>query len=259
MRALLVDDEPLALRGLALRLAPHADVEIVGTCENGREALAAVAALRPDVVFLDVQMPGLDGLAVVRALPGPPTPLVVFVTAYDRYALAAFAAHALDYLLKPLDPDRLADVLDRVRAHLHREQRLDQAERLRALLAAWEGPAPVQEAPAPPARFLVRTGARLVPVDEAEVRWIEAMGDYVRLHTRDGRAHLLRETMHALADRLDGRRFLRLHRSTIVAADALRELRTLGHGDVLAVLDDGTTRRVGRAYRAAVNAHIGRG
>ncbi len=215
------------------------------------------ARSRPDVVFLDVQMPGLDGFGVLAALPAEGRPLVVFVTAYDRYAVAAFEAQALDYLLKPLDPDRLAAALDRLRAHRHREQRLAHAEKLRALLGAWPTEAPPPPEPVP-ARLLVRTPGKLVSVAAERVRWVEAVGDYARLHLDDGRTHLLRETLTALAARLGPHRFVRLHRSTLVAVEELREIRALGHGDALAVLHDGTTRRIGRAYRAALEARLGR-
>ncbi len=250
IRALLVDDEPLVRRGLRQALAEVApDVEVVGEARHGAEALEQVAALGPALVFLDVQMPGMDGLAVARALAAGDGPLVVFVTAYDQYALEAFEVHAVDYLLKPFDAGRLRTALERVRRRLGEERGGEGAARLAALL---ERLAPRAEAPV---QFLARVGTRAVVVPAESVEWFEAADNYVRLHTADG-VHVVRETLRGLEERLDARQFARIHRSTIVNLRRVRELRALPSGDCTVRLASGAEVALSRRFRAAVEARL---
>lgn len=261
IRTLIVDDEPLARRGLELRLAAHADVVVVGQAGNGREAAGALAALQPDLMLLDVQMPEVDGFALLRGLPAEQMPVTVFVTAYDQYALAAFGASAIDYLLKPVDEARLAQALDRVRAQLAAREAQGHRDRLLHLLAHLSGRPALQlhealdgalapGAPAPE-RLTIKDGARLVRLEQAAVQWIDAAGDYLCIHTPD-ETFVLRATLRDMEQRLDPRRFQRIHRSTIVNTDRVRELRAHQNGEYFVVLDGGQTLKLSRSYRDKV-------
>jgi two-component system LytT family response regulator len=247
IRALIVDDEPLAREGLTLRLAGHADIAIIGEAGDGQEAVRQILALEPDVVFLDVQMPGLDGFGVLRAVAGRHLPRIVFVTAHDRHALAAFDAHALDYLLKPVSDERFADALRRVREKRTRDAAPADAEKLARLVDALEDGA----AASPVRRFAVREGRRVLLLPAAEVDWIRAQANYAELHAR-GRAWLVRTTLHDLERRLDPVAFARIHRSLIVRLDAVRDLHPGPHGDWDVRLNDGTLLRMSRTYRERV-------
>lgn len=257
LRTLIVDDEPLARRGLQLRLAGEPDVRVVGECGNGEEALRAVSALEPDLMFLDVQMPGLDGFDTLRALPASQMPLVVFVTAYDHYAIRAFEAAAVDYVLKPIDDSRLQQALYRVRQQ-HRERNAEaHCARLLGLLGEATGrPAltldeALESTPGPtlPAgRLSFRDGDRVVRVLPAEIRWVDAAGDYMCIHTESG-THVVRMTLRDLETRLDPARFARIHRSTIVAVDRVRELRSHINGEYFVILDSGQQLKLSRSYR----------
>jgi len=263
LRTLVVDDEPLARRGICARLQRVPYVEVVGDCENGREAVDAIRSLAPDLVFLDVQMPGLDGFDVLRAVGAAAMPSVIFVTAFDEHALRAFDVHALDYLLKPIDDDRFYQAVER--AYTHHAQRRDSAvgRRLSALLTDVKPIAARQEekrpipAPSPAAeRFVIKTGGRIFFVKAEEIDWIEAAGDYVCLHV-GVQSHLLRETMAAMDERLDPHRFLRIHRSTIVNAERIRELRAHYNGEYRMLLHDGTELKTSRSYRDRLQAFFG--
>ena len=242
IRVLIVDDEAPARAKLRRFLAADPEVEVVGEAGSGTEAVEAVRALAPDVVFLDIQMPGLDGFGVVAALEGEALPQVVFVTAYDEFAVKAFEVHAVDYLLKPFGPDRferaLARVKERVRAR--RDDGLDR--RLRTVLAA------VTRRPTYLERILVPDGGKSVLLEVSRIDWIEAEGNHVRLHVGPA-SHLVRATLAALEERLDPARFLRIHRSRIVNADRIREVHPWSHGDQLVVLRDGTELIMSRRYR----------
>jgi two-component system LytT family response regulator len=244
LRVLVVDDEPLARDSVRLALAADPDVLVVGECDDGDSAVDAIAALAPDLVFLDVQMPGLDGFQVIERVGAARMPLVVFVTAYDRHALKAFEVHALDYLLKPFDDARLREALARAR-----RDGAGLAERLTALVErmAREGAA----RGAYVTRFVVRRGDRATPVRAEDVDWIEADGNYVVLHVR-GAAHRLRTSLGALAAQLDPRRFARIHKSTVVNLDRVRELQPWFGGDYVAILVDGRQLRVSRSFAASV-------
>jgi two-component system, LytTR family, response regulator len=261
IRTLIVDDEPLARRGLALRLGEHADIELVGQCSNGADAVRAVAELGPALLFLDVQMPELDGFDTLRAIPPGQRPLVVFVTAYDQHAVQAFEAHALDYLLKPLDSERLAQSLDRVRDSLAERGAADQQDRLLQLLRELSGRPglslddALDLQPGSDARsrevLTVRDGSRRVRVPIASIRWIEAAGDYMCVQT-DSETHVVRATLRELETQLDGSRFQRVHRSTIVNIDRVRAMRSHINGEYFLELDCGRELKLSRSYRDKV-------
>ncbi|WP_018973078.1 LytR/AlgR family response regulator transcription factor [Rudaea cellulosilytica] len=259
IRTLIVDDEPLARRGLELRLRRHADIEIVAEAGNGRQAFHAISTLRPQLMFLDVQMPGIDGFELLRALPATQIPLTVFVTAYDQYALAAFAASALDYLLKPVDDARLDESIERARARLGARKTEDHYERLLKLIATLpEGAkskldahlADDAELPAT-SKLTVKDGHRLLRIDIETIRWIDAAGDYMCIHAGDD-THVLRGTMQQLERRLDPRRFARVHRSSIVNLARVREMRPHLNGEYFLVLDSGHELKLSRSYRDKV-------
>jgi two-component system LytT family response regulator len=261
LRVLIVDDEPLARRGVRARLLAlgGGGLEIVGECAGGRDAVRAIGELAPDLVFLDVQMPGLDGFGVIEAVGAERMPAVVFVTAYDQHALRAFDAHALDYLLKPIDDERFAVAVSRARQRVAERRsgaRADAlAARLAAALAGLGAPAAAPES-ASGDRLVVRDRGRVLLIDPAEVDWVEAEGDYVRLHV-GGRGHLHRETMAAMEARLGPRRFARIHRSAIVNVDRVREVRPRGDREYTVVLRDGTRLGLSRGYRDRMRALLG--
>lgn len=238
MRALIVDDEPLARRGVLLRLAKCKDVEVLGECSDGPSAIEKILELSPDVVFLDVQMPIMDGFEVLRSLPEGNLPAVIFLTAYEKHALQAFEVHALDYLLKPVDDERFAAAVERVRKLLDSASRLEAAQRLVHLLGSSGKYL---------SRFVVQTGSRLQIVPAEDTDWIGAAGDYAELHVR-GRAHLVRETMNSLEQKLDPEKFLRIHRSRIVRTACILELRSIGNREHVVKLSDGSEHRSSRTY-----------
>ena len=249
LRVLIADDEPLARRGLRGWLASDPDLTVVAEARNGAEAVELIRAHRPDLVFLDVQMPGLDGLGVLSALGSDLPPAVVFVTAFDQYALQAFDHHAVDYLLKPVEEGRFRTALARARARVTAGRPDAQ---LRSLLAEWR-PAAAQWLELIP----TRSGSKvtLVPVDEVE--WFEAADNYVRVHA-GGRRHVMRETMKALDGRLDPKRFVRVHRGAIVALARIKELEALPSGDYRITLTGGATVPLSRTYVDAFEARVGR-
>jgi two-component system LytT family response regulator len=212
--------------------------------------VAALQENRPDLVFLDVQMPLLDGFGVLEAADLEPMPVVVFVTAHDRYALKAFEVHALDYLLKPFDRDRFRTALERAKAQVRREQGDPVSQRLAALLQD------VKETRRPQERLVVKSGGRIYFVRVEDIDWIEAAGNYVRLHTGK-EDHLLRESMSGLEARLDANQFLRIHRSTIVNIERIRELQPAFHGDYAVILRDGTELTLSRGYRDKLQELLG--
>jgi two-component system LytT family response regulator len=255
LSACIVDDEELARRGIRSRLSSHDDVSVVAECESGREAVDAIRAHDLDLVFLDVQMPGLDGFDVIDAVGVDAMPVVIFVTAYDEHALRAFDVHALDYLLKPLDEERFTEALNRARTRIAEQDAGQFEDKLAGLLSGLDDEAPsVPEEGGPTDRFVVKTGGRVRFVKAEAVQWVEAAGDYVQLHTAD-KKHLLRKTMTQMEDALPPDQFLRIHRSTIVNVDFLREMRPYGsNGEYTAVLKDGTKRKLSRTYRDEVDS-----
>lgn len=256
IRTILVDDEALAIQGLELRLASHPDVEIVDRCRNGREAIRSIKTHKPDLVFLDVQMPGFDGFGVIEGLMDIEPPLIVFVTAFDEFALKAFEAQALDYLLKPVDEARLAATLQRVRERLAERRASDETGRLRNLLktVAPQAVSNTQE-DVGPGRYEkllnVKDRGQIFRVDVESIERIDAAGDYMCIHT-GGQTLILRETMKDLERRLDPRRFRRIHRSTIVNLDQVRQVRPHTNGECYLILSSGAQVKVSRSYRDVV-------
>lgn len=265
LRTVIVDDEPLARERIRSLLKRHRDVEIAAECADGQAAVAAIARVAPELVFLDVQMPRMDGFEVLRAIlprqwngarvkPGaesaaPPAPAIIFVTAYDQYALRAFDANALDYLLKPFDRERFDRALARARHQIESEKRGHLSARLEALVRALE--------PAP--RFLdrlvVRNAGRVVFLKADEMDWIEASGNYAGLHC-GAETHWIRETMATLESKLDPARFVRIHRSAIVNLDRVKEIQPSFHGDGIVLLRGGKRLPLSRNYREKLHQHL---
>ena len=267
IRAIIVDDEPLARRGLELRLGEAADVEIVRQCANGREALAAITELQPDLMFLDIQMPGMSGFDVVKQVPQESLPMIVFVTAFDRFAIEAFEAHALDYLLKPVDETRLERALDRVRAQYQQRQAVAQREQLMAMLADLTGKGEIEPGSVPgvvgvaPRRYAtmlpIRVGRETIRLDVAAIDWIDAAGDYMCVHAA-GQTHVLRATMKELEEMLDPDVFQRVHRSTIVNLARVRALRPHLNGECFLKLESGQEVKLSRSFRDKVELLLDR-
>jgi two-component system LytT family response regulator len=242
IRTLIVDDMLLARKRVRRYLSADPELEIVGECADGQAAVAAIENLSPDLLFLDVQMPELDGFGVLEAIGAKRMPTVIFVTAYDQFALRAFEVHALDYLLKPFDRERVRKALERAKAQLrHRDSNvLD--ERLQALLKDLKTDSRYLK------RLAVKTAGRTVFLLAKEIDWIESAGNYLKLHA--GReSHLLRERMSQLETRLDPAKFVRIHRSTLVNIDRIREMQPLFNGDQLITLRDGKQLTMSRTYR----------
>ena len=261
IRTILVDDEPLAIQGLELRLHVHDDVDIIAKCQNGREAISAIKTHKPDLVFLDIQMPGFDGFSVVQGLMDVEPPLFVFVTAYSDHAIRAFEAQATDYLMKPVEEARLAETLDRVRQRLSERQSVGEASRLKEALAehAPEAAAEMSEGgngeQPSSSRFEkminVKDQGQIFRVDVDTIELIEAAGDYMVIKT-GANTLILRETMKDLEKRLDPRRFQRIHRSTIVNLDLVKQVKPHTNGECFLVLDSGSSVKVSRSYRDVV-------
>jgi len=245
LRAVIVDDEPLARQGVRQQLERHAEVTVVGEAGDGEAAIAVIEGTAPDLVFLDIEMPGLSGLEVVRCLEMPALPLVIFVTAYDQYAVEAFGACALDYLLKPIDPERFDATLARVRERVGGEMAPD----LRGLSAdiGRRGRRP---------RLVIREGGNLKIVPVAEIEWVEAADNYVVLHTEGGR-HLWRRSLSGVEEELAGCGFVRAHRSSLVRVEAVRELRSGERGDFVLVLASGVQVKGSRRFRDGVVEALG--
>jgi two-component system LytT family response regulator len=250
LRVLIADDEPLARDCIRLALGAERDVEVVAECADGGEAVEAIRRLGPDLVFLDVQMPGLDGFGVVERVGAERMPPIVFVTAYDEHALRAFALHAVDYVLKPFDDRRFRETLRHARRQLRLERESELGRRLAALVrdyaALGAGPAGGYAT-----RVLVRHGERSHFVATDEIDWFEAAGNYVRLHAGP-RTELIRTTLARLLLQLDPKTFARIHRSTIVNLSRVREVHPWFGGDYVATLTDGQELRVSRSYRDAL-------
>ena len=249
IRTLIVDDEPLARERLVSLLATEADIEIVGTCRDGEEAVTSIVDLTPDLVYLDVQMPQMDGFEVIEAVGFERMPLVIFVTAYDQHALRAFQVRALDYLLKPFDRERFTDALQRARKQIERNETGDIGRRLLALVKDLRRDQPRAE------RLVVKSGGRLFFLRADEIDWVEAAGNYVRLHVGTT-AHLLRETMNAIEGRLDPEKFFRIHRSRIVNMERIQELQPWLNGEYSVLLRTGTRLTLSRGYREKLQDRI---
>lgn len=255
VRAIIVDDEKPARRRLRELLEKQPDIAIVAECSNGAEAVRKIRALQPDLLLLDIQMPGLDGFGVVEAIGAAQMPATVFVTAYDRYALKAFEVSALDYLLKPFSDERFERSLARVLSFVRTQQREDLSHRILSLLDQIQPKQP-QNTCAPLDCLMIKNGGRVHFLRVKEIDWIEAAGVYVQIHTA-GKTWLHRISLGELEAKLDARRFLRIHRSTIVNLQRIREFHPHSHGDFMVVLRDGTELKLSRGYRQKVEASLG--
>lgn len=265
LTAIIVDDESLARRGLGLRLQHIPDVDVVGECANGQEALEAIARLAPDLVFLDIQMPGIDGFEVVRQLQSDNMPMVIFVTAFDQYAVDAFKVHAVDYVLKPVDDDRLHEAINRAVAHHQQEESERVKQRLIELMMGMTGASASSiesmaqasgEQPNWPEKLTIRDGSDMRLVKTADIRWVDAAGDYMCIHA-SGQTHIMRTTMKQLESMLNPAQFLRIHRSTLVNSEHLSGAQTLPSGEYMLTLEDGAQLKVSRGYRSRVKQLLG--
>jgi len=262
VRTIIVDDEVLSRRGIEIRARELGDFEIVAQCANGREALAAIQQYKPDLVFLDIQMPGMSGFEVLAHLPQESFPLVVFVTAYDQYAIQAFEARAIDYLLKPIDERRFAEAVERVREHLRARSAAAQRDRLMQIIAEITGCGELALdellergrmalGGGRPEVLPIRQGRETVRVPVASIQWIDAAGDYMCIHA-GGETHILRGTMKELEELLDPKLFQRVHRSTIVNLRLVRSLRAHMNGEYFLTLEGGHELKLSRTYRDKV-------
>jgi two-component system, LytTR family, response regulator len=257
IRVIIVDDEPLAREGVLFQLRNESDIEVVAECEGGTAAIKAINALKPDLVFLDIRMPKVSGIDVIKAIGVDHMPLVVFLTAYEEYAVEAFHLNAMDYLLKPIEKERFQESLQRVRSQLAKNRLASHSNSLSKLLAALGHSAvPMDVAITDaPTRIAVKLAGQIHFVRPDEINWIESEGDYVNLHT-DQRAHLVRETMQVMEKRLQAHGFQRIHRSTIVNLDKVRNLIASDSGDYEVQLQNGQRLKIGRNYRDALYARM---
>jgi two-component system LytT family response regulator len=257
IRTILVDDEKLAIQGLQLRLEKHPEVEIIDTCSNGREAIRKIKTEKPDLVFLDIQMPGFDGFSVVKGVMEIEPPLFVFVTAYQEHAVRAFEANAVNYLMKPVEEDKLADTLERVRTRLTEKRSAEEAEKLKTVLAevapdAIEAMPDDGEAASRYEKLInIKDKGQIFRIDVDSIERIEAAGDYMVIYTADN-SLILRETMKDLERRLDPRVFQRVHRSWIVNLNQVRQVKPHTNGECFLVLESGADVKVSRSYRDVV-------
>ena len=251
IRTLIVDDEPVARARVLSLLKDETDIEVVGECGNGAQAATVIEQAAPDLVFLDVQMPEMDGVAMARALGPDRMPAVVFVTAYDDYALEAFEIHALDYLLKPFSAERFRSALTHAREHLAQRRATTLGRQLLDLLPEIRKPSQGHD------RIVVKSSGRIYFVRTADIDWCEAAGNYVRLHVGP-QAHLVRDTMGRLESSLDADLFIRIHRSAIVNVDRIQELQSSFNGEYMVLLKSGTRLTLSRGYRDALQSRLGK-
>ena len=259
IRTLIVDDEPLARRNLRLLLEKDSQIEIVDECRNGREAVKAITTLSPDLIFLDIQMPELDGFDVLARVDPEQIQAIIFVTAFDQYALKAFEVHALDYLLKPFDDERFGYALRRAKSQIEAREINRVSKRLLALLAERETQRSTSDSSTSEqsylTRLMIKASGRVVLLKVDEIDFIEADGNYAKLHV-GRKAHLLREKMHDLEGRLDPAKFMRIHRSIIVNLDRIKELHPHFNGDYIVILEDGRQLRLSRTRRENLEARL---
>lgn len=268
IKAIIVDDEPLARKGLAIRLAEFEQVDVVGECQNGIEAVALIPQLRPDLVFLDIQMPGLNGFQVINKLRelNQPIPLIIFVTAYDTYAIKAFDIHALDYVLKPIDDMRLKEALEKVEKVFELHQEGDHKYKLAKLVADFTGDdcedilrrlasGESIDTQKYPDVLAIKDGSEVTRVQVDAIQWIDAAGDYMCVHANDG-THIMRRTMKELEEDLDPKRFVRVHRSAIVNINYVTKMVSHVSGEYHLVLDNGSELKVSRSHRDRVKEMI---
>jgi two-component system LytT family response regulator len=262
LRTIIVDDEPLARKGLRLRLQGLDDIEVIAECKNGREALTAVSESEPDLMFLDIQMPGLSGFDVISQMQQDNMPLVVFVTAFDQYAVDAFKVHAVDYLLKPIDEDRLAAAVERVRAHLKDRSAVTDKQRLLELVISITGKSEsvidelIQQGGSEgttrfPEKIAIKDGSETTLVPVEEIDWVDAAGDYMCVHANNV-THIMRVTMKELEAQLDPTIFQRIHRSTIVNLDRVTKVCSHMNGEFHLILSCDATLKMSRSYKEKV-------
>jgi two-component system LytT family response regulator len=252
IRVLVVDDEPLAREKIRGMVAADPELRVVAECSNGAEAIEAVRSMRPDLILLDVQMPEVGGFCVLETLKDEQLPPVIFITAYDHYAVRAFEFHALDYLLKPFDRERFQAAIERAKRQIRRDSSDGSGidARILALLEQMHGQPRYSE------RLVVKTGGRVFFLNTDEIDWIEAEGNYVSIHTGK-KAYLLRETISSFESQLDPKEFVRIHRSSIVRLDRIKELQPWSHGEYHVILADGTRLTLSRSYREKLQAALG--
>ena len=242
IRTLIVDDEPLARERVKRFLRDERDIEVIGECGNGSDAIKTIHEKEPDLVFLDIQMPEKNGFDVIKSISGKHLPTIVFITAYDQYALQAFDVHALDYLLKPFNRERFHRAVSRAKEQIDGQKRGELDERLASLISSITPEKKYLE------RLVVKSVGRVFFLKTQEIDWIEASGNYLKLHVgRD--AHMIRETMNAVEAKLDPSQFMRIHRSNIVNVDRIKELHPMFSGDYSVILRDGTELALSRNYR----------
>lgn len=260
LTAIIVDDEELARQGLAMRLQDLDGVEIVGQCGNAREALAAIAETEPDIVFLDIQMPGMSGLELVEAIQVDIMPMIIFVTAYDSYAVEAFKVHAVDYLLKPVETERLQEALTKARSYKQRDSAAGEKEKLMDMVVSLTGKSPAaigemlqagEEFGEQPDRLAIKDGSSIAFVPVRDIDWIDAAGDYMCVHVQ-GETHIMRTTMKELESRLDPALFQRVHRSTIVNLERVEKVSSHINGEYHLTLSCGTSLKMSRSYKDKV-------
>jgi two-component system LytT family response regulator len=251
IRVLIIDDEQLPRARIKALLGEDQEIEIIGECADGRKAVAAIKKHAPDLIFLDIQMPVLDGFEVLEAVGNQQMPTVIFVTAYDRYAIRAFEVHALDYLLKPFNRARFNEALHRAKSQIRAQQDGQVQRQLLSLLRDLKNGRKYLE------RLVVKSGGRVCFLRTEEIDWVDAVGNYVRLHVGKN-SHLVRGTISALESKLDPDRFLRIHRSRIINVDRIKELNPWFKGEYVVTLKDGTEHKLSRGYREKLNRHLDR-
>jgi two-component system, LytTR family, response regulator len=259
IRAIIVDDEPHAREGIKIRLREFPEIDVAGECSSGSEAVSTINTMHPQLLFLDIQMPEMNGFEVLRHITADPMPAVIFVTAYDTYAIQAFECHALDYLLKPIREDRFRDSMHRVLSDLHRRNLEQYVGRLASAAADYAGTdsVPVQKEPQKYlTRLAVKLKHRIAMLPAGDIDWIESAGDYVFVHCGPQK-HLVRDTLASLEGRMDPQKFVRIHRSTIVNLEKIKSLCANEHGDYDVFLSSGVKVRLSRSYRTKFETATG--
>jgi two-component system, LytTR family, response regulator len=251
LKLLIVDDEPLARERIREMLRADPEIEVIGDCSNGDDAIEAVKASRPDLLLLDIQMPGTDGFGVLEALEPGEIPCVIFITAYDQYAVKAFEVYALDYLLKPFDRERFSKAIERAKEHIRKERSENFNDRVLAVLNE------IRSKPEYLERLVIRTNGHIFFIKTEEIDWLEAEGNYVRLHSGK-ESYLLRDAISSLENQLDPKKFLRIHRSAIVNINRIQELQPWFHGEYRVILQDGVQLTLSRSYRDKLNELVGK-
>ena len=260
LSTIIVDDESLARRGLAIRLQHIPQIDVVAECRDGMEAIKAIAEHSPDLIFLDIQMPGMSGFDVIAQLQTDNMPLIIFVTAFDEYAVDAFKVHAVDYVLKPIDDDRLHEAIERAISHREQEEHSRTKEKLVELVMGMTGASAssieqmaedAEPIKAWPEKLTIKDGNEIQFIKVSNIQWIDAAGDYMCVHA-EGKTHIMRITMKQLEHTLNPATFLRIHRSTIVNADNINSAQTLNNGEYMLTLEGGSQLKVSRSYRDRV-------